>query len=308
MDVEQLHKSSRGHGDYDKYYIDCVAYKSQSIKVHELLKITNRPELIILHAIATNDDIKKHKHIVVKISDYTQPNSIAKTEFQTGKILYTNKLDGFIKFICIFPCYDDTNKRLQKTNEPITEICNATHNNINHKYVLVMPYIQNGSIAGYEWTNKNVELLKSIIVHTVLSLASAFVKTGFLHNDLHWGNILFTTTTVRKITYVFGETTVSVKTSGHKVVITDFEKVSWENGNRYLFWTNILMFIARFDITNTPGKLFVWDDNEIRLFIKNMRDETQSIDKVLQLIQLIENSSFDISDMKPKIPYNPNIF
>ena len=131
---------------------------------------------------------------------------MAEKEFDVGRKLHESGFIGFIKFICLFQCYDDTSKQLRKTKEQeppsytTVRICNAQNKtSVNYKHVLVMPYIPNGSIATYSWID-NFEILKSISIHTVLTLANAFDKMGFIHNDLNWGNVLFKKTTVEHIT------------------------------------------------------------------------------------------------------------
>jgi hypothetical protein len=312
--VEQLDKTSYGRGDYDKYYIDCAKANTQSIEVQELLKNTKRPEIAILHAIATDDIIQKKRHIVVKISDYKQHNSMAEKEFEVGHRLHELGLSGFIKFICLFQCYDDTSKQFRKTKEqeqPLStaiHICNAKNKtDVNYKHVLVMPYIPNGSIATYGWMD-NFEILKSISIHTVLTLANAFDKTGFIHNDLNWGNILFKKTTIGQITYTFSKTTLTVPTNGYKVVIADFEKVLWVKNNNYLFWTNILMFFMRTNITNPVGKFIRWQTNEIIQFIDKMIVNHKPVVNIVKLIPLIQISSFTIYNIENVPQYDPNIF
>ena len=315
--IELLEKTSYGRGDYDKYYIDCSRYSSDSkhIKGQEILQNTQNKDVAILHAIATDDSIGRNRHIVVKISGFQKHNSMAEKEFQVGHQLHQFKLSGFMRFICLFPCFDDTSRTSSKMKEraaPVStdiQICNAKdHILSNYKHVLVMPYLPIGSIARYEWTVDNLELLKTIAIHTILSLANAFDKTGFLHNDLNWGNILFKKTTIREITYDFDGVTITVPTNGYKIVITDFEKVYWEPDNKRAFWVNIYMFFARADITNTAEQLIVWQKNKIEEFVIEMRDGDKPVRKIVKLLELIRKSVFDISDMTPTKPYDPNVY
>ena len=315
--IELLEKSSYGRGDYDKYYIDCNMYSSDSkqIETQEILQNTQNKDVAILHAVATDENIGRNRHIVVKISGVKQHNSMAQKEFHVGHLLHQFKLSGFMRFICLFPCFDDTSRTSSKMKErapPVSsniQICNAKdHIPSNYKHVLVMPYIPNGSIARYEWTTDNLGLLKTIAIHTILSLANAFDKTGFLHNDLNWGNILFKKTTIREITYEFDGATITVPTNGYKVVISDFEKVYWEPDNRRVFWTNILMFFTRADITNTAEQLIVWQKSKIEEFVIEMKDGDKPVRKIVKLIELIHKSMFDISDMTPTKPYDPNVY
>ncbi len=184
--------SQRGAGT--KYYIDCSKYSenADSIQPHTLMRNTNH--VAILKAVFADNTPKKNKHIVVKI---VRSNKSAAREFDIGQQLYDNKLIGFIKYTCLFSCYDNTNEDNKEitAREPAakvdSKICQAQHNETNLKQVIVMPYIQKGSIEDFAWNAGNVNILKNILIQAVLSLSIAYDAIGFLHGDLHLGNVLF---------------------------------------------------------------------------------------------------------------------
>ena len=146
-------------------------------------------------------------------------------------MLYVYKIHGFIRYLCTFPCFDDTAKKAPKTKngdrpKPFTKnICQAPHTKENLQNVLVMPYIQGGSIENYVFTQDNIQLLQSLLAHTIMSLTVAYDRIQFIHGDLHLGNILFKKTTKTEITYsIRGSEPIVLPTVGYKVVIMDFEK------------------------------------------------------------------------------------
>jgi hypothetical protein len=67
-----------------------------------------------------------------------------------GELLLSKNITGFIKYICLFSCYD--NSTIQAKKETNIQICNAEHIPANKKDVLVMPFIRNGSIENHHWT------------------------------------------------------------------------------------------------------------------------------------------------------------
>ena len=73
--------------------------------------------------------------------------------------------------------------------------------------------------------------VKNILIQAVLAVSVAYDRVGFLHGDLHLGNILFKKTKMRTITYSssnLGE--FPIETGGYKVVIMDFEKSAYSSG------------------------------------------------------------------------------
>jgi hypothetical protein len=316
--MEQLVKDTKGNGKYDKYYIDCSHYATnpKSIEVLELIKNMERPDVAILHAIATDDTIKKkNRHIVVKISNArdNHSNSIIEKEYEISNALYKSHLPGFIKHLCIFQCYDDTTRFFKKTREhaaptPIThQICNAdTKNATTNKRVLVMPYIRGGSLEDYNWTADNLDLLKSLAIHTILSLATAFDKLGFIHNDLHWGNVLFKSTTVSETAYILGTREITIQTGGYKVVITDFEKSVIGTTDTKLFWRNLRKFLySGVSFDNKDGETITWNHKDIILQIESYIEQSTPPNDVIKLLPKIQKSVFDIWKPESAPVYTP---
>ena len=319
--MEQLRKQRyTGRGGGDKYYIDCSLYakNSDSIEIKTLIKNTRTHNVAILKAVAIDETIKKKNcHIVVKISrnsDDKTKEFMAVKEYRIGKAL--EGITGFIKYICLFGCYDDTNSKfehIEAGEKPVavtTKICNANDKiDENWKYVLLMPYIQEGSFESNSWTKDNVELLKNLIIHMVLSLATAFEKVGFVHNDLHWGNILFKETKIKEISYKLNKNkTITVPTMGYKVVIMDFEKSVLDEKNPVLFWDNLQTFCKKVaGLKNENNESVDWENENIIAIIRNYKKYKMPTENVVEIIKLIEDSIIDFTDIRPSLKYDPNV-
>lgn len=56
--------------------------------------------------------------------------------------------------------------------------------------ILVMKYYNLGCIDNYPWNKNNFSLLKNIIKQVIFAIIYAYNIVGFIHEDLHSGNIL----------------------------------------------------------------------------------------------------------------------
>ncbi len=86
-----------------------------------------------------------------------------------------------------------------KCNDQIKNIINnkktisdykICHHSDDMVEILVMIEYNLGSIYDYEWNKNNFELLKNVIKQVIFSIINAYNKKGFIHGDLHSGNIL----------------------------------------------------------------------------------------------------------------------
>ena len=344
--------SQRGAGT--KYYIDCSKYSenADSLQINTLIRNTNH--VAILKAVFTDDNIrKKNKHIVVKIMRSIKSSE---REYNIGQELYNHKLLGFIKYICFFSCYDTTNEDNTKitAQQPSTKletgICQAEHTEKNLKRVIIMPYIQNecgirsraedihaysegrhrspeeyGSVEDFIWNSENVAILKNILIQAVLALSVAYDTIGFLHGDLHLGNILFKETKIKTVTYSssnLGEIPVETgqrdevllttnsagdrrspnEFGGHKVVIMDFEKseirVDKTGVANVTFWNDIYVMLTRVNtLSPNHGTHINWENSEIIHFVKEARKRKYPCERahILRLTEMMEKSEFEFS-------------
>lgn len=126
-------------------------------------------------------------------------------------------LENFIKFYCFFTCNDDY---LSVTNT----LCNGPGSRMK---IITMPYFEMGSVASYKWTD--VSGFISVLKQTVLTILNANKHIGFIHGDLHAGNVLLEVASAETAMYFLGDLgNYFIDTLGYTVVLMDFEKSKFE--------------------------------------------------------------------------------
>ena len=110
-----------------KYYIKCDAIDTANrIEIVKLLQKQRDEDSRVLLAYLDKNHSKVN--IVVKIG---RENSTIKNEYSISERLHKTNCSGFIKFICIFECYD---------NNSSDKICQGTPEKNTKKEVLIMKY------------------------------------------------------------------------------------------------------------------------------------------------------------------------
>ena len=228
--------------------------------------------------------LDEHEQIVVKIGDSDK----IEHEYLISKVL--SEFDGFVKYYCFFTCEGDY-LTVEKT------LCDGPGTKMK---VIIMPYYKFQSILSYKWTDINQ--LHSVLQQTVLNLIKANHKIGFIHGDMHIGNILLEETDDSMILYDIEEFGFHViPTYGMKGLIMDFEKSDLEKKNPIAFDEAIYIRDIYFDLK----KLFYFTLDEIKgnidfktlepitiyisaLIIKGHRISKTNIDEILLLINDIQ--------------------
>jgi len=180
------------------------------------------------------------KPIVIKTWHYVTGYEGIYREFKIGKQL--QDIPGFIKFIAFMQCYDNSydKKTRKEINEEISKkskkdiitmkikdekICQGSD---DIKQLLIMPYYPMSSMGSYQWNETQSLQIRSLIEQVIWSCYSAFVKYGFIHNDLHLQNILLDNTTNNEIIYDIvledEPKTQTIVTNGIQAIIMDFER------------------------------------------------------------------------------------
>ena len=287
-----------------------------NIKNKQIIKYKEEPETAIILSVLNHYNTKKYKRktqrkqtkkntskkntqtiqipnkIVVKTWLYGLGYPEIYKEFQISQKL--QNIHGFIKFIAFLDCYDksytkktrqefiDETKTLTKSERNKIQKIRINENICNgdeRKQLLVMPYYENSSIENYEWNSGNTQIIKSLLLQTIFSCFSAFVKFGFVHRDLHLDNILIDTCNESNILYNIEDSkTKSIPTMGYKIVIMDFERSSIEDTDNHtktsyyssvlkhkLLWDDYYMMIRGIDFLET----ITCYDNTIYNFVKN---------------------------------------
>jgi len=288
----------------NKYHVDCSYYakNTETIQITELVR--NKNDVSILEAVLQNVK-SKQRHIVVKIG---RENTTIEKEFHYGKILENAKIPGYIRYICIFDCLDDTH-RLRQTPKLI---CKGTDIPENRKNVLIMPYISEGSLRKFGWNPEYLAMLKSVILHAIMSSFVAYETCGFIHGDFHLDNILLKKTKKREILYTWTNGSRSIPTNGYKIVIMDFDS-SWMVEEREtgisLYWINLQNMFSRINTdlrTKTGDVVRMKHHTKIMQIIETNIEKKGKIENTLKLIDKIMMTDFEIIENPlSKLVYDP---
>jgi serine/threonine protein kinase len=294
----------------NKYHINCNILEKTPSMIPILLDkvIKNKDDITVLESIINDKNItSKQKHIVIKIGKI---NMRVEHEFMIGKFLEKHNIPGFVKYMCLFKCYDDIYQKIDMNNIKSLSLCDARKEDENMKAILVMPFISEGSIRTFKWNHDKYNVLKSIIQQTILSTFMAYQKYGFIHNDLHLDNILLKKTKKETIDYENRK----IKTYGYKIVIMDFESslINIEYSVCNLsYWQNLLNILSRlnFDIKNNDGDIVHLDNlNDITGFIIQQQNRKSLAVNSIQLLDMIDKAKIKIIEMPKFKAYDPNAF
>lgn len=179
------------------------------LTVESLLSYTNG-NVAILKGI-----LERSKAVAVKFGDLSE----ILTEYKAAEKLFEANLTGFMKFICMFQCNDDFREILAQNYLSRPHICHGEGDGIG---TIVMPYYPLGSLDNYKWTKKQIPEFKNVLKQVCFALFVAFKTTGFVHMDLHAGNIVLRATKKRDLDYN-GHASLPV-VGGKYAMIMDFQK------------------------------------------------------------------------------------
>jgi len=152
MSTYFLHKnrSSSISSRTSKYYVKCDAVDTANrIEIVKLLQKQKDVDSRVLLAYLEKNHSKMN--IVVKMG---RENTTIRKEYSISEHLHKTKCAGFIKFICIFECYDDNSS---------DKICQGIPEQDTKKEVLIMKYFNEGSVKSHSWTNTNFHILRGIL-------------------------------------------------------------------------------------------------------------------------------------------------
>lgn len=274
-----------------KYFLNCPSIVQTGNWIKQLEKIYTTKEQAIIKALLNHNNIRK-KQVVIKLGT---KNTIDH-EYTVGKIL--SSIPGFIKYICKTECYDDITKYSNITNS--TVICSNSKND-ELVHLLIMPYIPQGSMRGYNWEN-NINVFRACFKQLIASLVVAFNTYGFLHMDIHLGNVLIKHTKKKSIEY--SDINIIVETCGHEIVIMDFEHafIGVDRSDTMSFYKDILRIIN--EITLVLNLEF--DEMQyINQFVMKRCYERAKIEDVFTLFKVIDRMKF-IGKRKPRsLVYDP---
>lgn len=213
--------------------------------------------------------LEKKTPIVAKIS---RAGTNLKRDYEIGLELNSAlRLPTLLDYYCMFECLES----MRDFTPSKHSLCKKTGDPI---HVIIMPYINGKQINNWEWVRGNFETLKNVMKHIVLTALYAARTIGFVHKDLHLGNIMVKRTQRKEVTY--GEWG-TFPLDGVQPVIMDYDKafINKEGAfwvyddirNTFSLFTNNLNTRLRTDkIMNEAGKMF-----------KEQRSITEAVVKTL---------------------------
>jgi hypothetical protein len=232
--------------------------------------------------------LDKNKNIVAKIGKYKLDY-----EYEVAKNLEILKMPTFIKFHCLFSCLDNFSELKNNTKT----VCKKEGEPVS---IILMPYIEEERIELWKWERNNFELMKNVMKHVFLSLFYAKQKIGFIHGDLHLGNVLLKKSNRKEITYGdYG----SLQVLGLMPVIMDFDKSNFLEK----FDTVLYEDLKRFMLLMSDSCNVKFDNTLINnLLIKKIisTDEQDNIILSNTLCKYIDN--LQITYVSSELPQIPN--
>ena len=121
------------------------------------------------------------EEVIVKITKEKRDDII-----EINKVI--KDLPNFIETYCSFSCLENFNS-LSNEYKDSKSFCNATEDNNKIITLEIMKKYKNGSLFKFQ-NNLNKGQVVNILEQLTLAQIHAYSKLGFVHNDLHLGNIL----------------------------------------------------------------------------------------------------------------------
>ncbi len=130
---------------------------------------------------------KNLKDVVVKFGR----TELMLNEYNICHLAHEHKIPNFIKYLCIFSCNDDETKIKRQDFATRKYICNGPGETLG---MIIMPFYSMGSLEKYRWNKNNFQVLQNVLQQICWSLLYAYEQFGFVHGDMHVGNVLLRST------------------------------------------------------------------------------------------------------------------
>ena len=173
--LKSEYSENKGNGKLDKILLKCE--KDNYNKLTNILYVSQNQQALILQALYFCDI-----NIILKFGILESINQ----EYKIANELL--ELPNFIRYFCVIKCNDNIKNIINNSNTISNyKMCHYGDNQLG---ILVMKEYNLGSIDNYTWNINNINLLKNVIKQVIFSILNAYDKKGFLHGDLHTGNVL----------------------------------------------------------------------------------------------------------------------
>ena len=275
LEKSDLNGLMNNENNYKKYIAKKIINQKSTTTnewlVPNKLLAENKNKLIIANII-------KKKKVVVKIS---KKKELLEKDFLTSKKLEKLKCVNFAKYLGFFSCNDNFNN--YNINKPLPKY--FCKNNGTENYFLFMKYYDFGSILNYK--PKSLNEIISIINQVIASSTLAFEQLGFIHGDLHPGNILIKKTKKDFIKYKYRDKYLEIKTNEIEIVIFDFDRSNFSN-NFGMFFSELSAFINFYEIYLIEKNIF-HKNNKLVTPFSHLKKEFYKITDIKGLKEFIGN-------------------
>jgi len=242
----------QNHNQTEKYRVRQESITATNLDTRDWLTTTGRAKYAVFYAV-----LDKEKDVVVKVGP-----DVVKKEYAIGKQLENLGLPTFIQYYCLFDCLDDKDALFDKKKLP-DFFCKQESSHRIH--ALVMPTIKGETIDKMKWNRKTFPIFKNVLKHIVLSSFVAMENYGFIHGDLHTGNIIIEKTNTKTVDYgTYG----NLETMGYMPIIMDYDmskinvsdiklkSLMYKDLRRYIFnaCSDITATMIDMGITNILGQ------------------------------------------------------
>jgi hypothetical protein len=157
--------------------------------------------------------IQHSKEVIVKFDEI----AAIEHEYRIANVIFEHRIPNFIKFLCSFNCVDNIESIKERDFSIQGYLCTGVGKPLG---VMVMSYYPLGSLNGYRWDRGNFQILKNVLQQAIFALLYAFETFGFVHGDLHAGNVLLRASKKKHVQYGARE----LPTMGLYPLIMDFDR------------------------------------------------------------------------------------
>ena len=267
--LKSEYSENKANGKLDKVLLKCD--DTNYYKLTEFLYTSHNEQALILKAL-----YECNINIVLKFGIL---ESIEKEYYISHELL---DMPNFIRYFCLIKCNDNIKNIINNKNTISNyKMCHYGENKIG---ILVMKEYNWVSIDNYIWNENNFVLLKNVIKQVVFSTIYAYNKKGFIHGDLHTGNMLLKP----KKNCIINYENITFYLNDLEVVIMDFEKSKLQQKNKPTdLIKNILKFMTSIMSTCLKNDLIVNIDIDKIIKLKSIFNE--NINYYNELDNIIDN-------------------
>ena len=264
--LKSEYSQNKGKGKLDKILLKCE--ESNYYKLAEFLYTSQNNQALIVKAL-----YECEINVVLKFGIL---ESIEKEHYISNELL---DLPNFIRYFCIIKCNDDIKNIINNKNTISNyKMCHYGDNQIG---ILVMKEYYLGCIDNYIWNENNFELFKNIILQVIFAILYAFNNKGFIHGDLHTGNILLKP----KRNCIINYENKSLNLNDLEVVIMDFEKSKLHQKNKISdLIKNILKFMTSIENVCINNNFFLNYEKDKIIKMKSFENNINFYDDFYSII------------------------